>query len=356
MAALYIVIAIIIFGVLIAIHEFGHFASAKLLGVRVNEFAIGMGPTLFKKQKGETLYSLRALPIGGYCAMEGEDSESMDGRAFTNQKAWKRLIILVAGSFMNFLLGFLVVLIIYASASGFRTAEITGFMDGFALQSEQGLMQGDVIYKVDGERIYLFSDLSTFLPRGNGESFDLVVLRDGEKVTLNDFPLRLEDYQYEGETVTKYGLLFEGTEDATVGVKLRVSFFQSIDFVRLIRVSFQDLFSGAAGIKDLSGPVGIVQIITDVGASSASVTAAAENIAYLAAFIAINLSVVNMLPLPALDGGRVFFLCISWVVEKIRHRKLNPKYEGFVHAAGLVFFMALMIYVTFQDVFRIVTK
>jgi regulator of sigma E protease len=352
MSALYIIIAVIIFGVLIAIHEFGHFASAKLLGVRVNEFAIGMGPTLFKRQRGETLYSLRAFPIGGFCAMEGEDSESTDRRAFTNQKVWKRLIILVAGSFMNFVLGLLIVLIIYANASAFHTPQISGFMDGFELQGEQGLMTGDVIYKIDGERIYLYSDLATFLPRGNGETFDLVVLRNGQKVTLNDFPLRLKEYQYKGETVTKYGLLFENTEEATIGAKLRVSFFQSIDFVRLIRVSFQDLFSGAAGIKDLSGPVGIVELITDVGKTSDTAALAAENIAYIAAFIAVNLAVVNMLPLPALDGGRVFFLCITWVVEKVRRRRLNPKYEGYVHAAGLVFFMALMVYVTSRTFLR----
>ena len=164
---MYIVIAILMFGVLIAIHEFGHFATAKACRVRVDEFSIGMGPAIFKKQKGETQYSLRILPIGGYCAM-GEDEESDDPRAFPNQNFWKRLAILCAGSFMNFLLGIVLIVIMYSGAEAFRAPIIDDFLDGCAYNSADAFQAGDEFYSIDGNRIYLISDVSMFLERGNG--------------------------------------------------------------------------------------------------------------------------------------------------------------------------------------------
>ena len=198
---MYIILAIIFFGILIAIHEFGHFSAAKLLGVKVNEFAIGMGPAIFKKQKGETLYSLRCLPIGGYCAMEGEDEDTGDPRSFTVQPGWKKFIILVAGSFMNFLLGLLIVLIIYSSAAGFYSPVISGFVDGCPYEGENALQVGDEIYKIDGHRIYFSSNVTTILSRG-GETHDIVVIRDGEKVELENFTLTPREY--EGYTAPMY--------------------------------------------------------------------------------------------------------------------------------------------------------
>ena len=154
---MYILIAILIFGFLIFIHELGHFLTAKALDVQVNEFSICMGPAIVKKQRGETLYALRCIPVGGYCAMEGEDGESDNPRAFTSKVWWKRLIILAAGSFMNFLTGLVVLAILYSCVSGFSTAKISGFFDGCELQSEQGLQVGDELYKIDGRRVYIYS-------------------------------------------------------------------------------------------------------------------------------------------------------------------------------------------------------
>mgnify|MGYP002284378049 FL=1 len=168
MTVLYIALAILLFGVLVGVHELGHFAAAKACGVKVEEFALGMGPAILQKQKGETVYSLRCIPFGGFCAMAGEDEESDDPRAFMNQAAWKRIIILVAGAAMNFLLGLLIVIILYSNAYAFRSAEITGFMDGCPYESSEGLHVGDRFYKIDGHRIYQYYDVSDFLSQGVG--------------------------------------------------------------------------------------------------------------------------------------------------------------------------------------------
>jgi len=349
---LYIIIAILLFGFLIAIHEFGHFITAKLFGVRVNEFAIGMGPAILSRQKGETLYALRAFPVGGFCAMEGEDEDSDDPRAFGTQKAWKRLIILAAGAFMNFVAGLVLILLLFSRAQAFTTPVLTGFMDGFPLEGEQGLMAGDRIVSINGERIYLYNDVTMFLGRGSGEPYDIVVERNGERVALNDLPLELREYTVEGQTVTRYGLYF-AIEEATVGAKLRNSWYNAIDFVRLVRISLSDLFTGNAGFKDLTGPVGIVDTITEVGSQSATLGVALENILYFGALIAVNLAVMNLLPLPALDGGRIFFLLINSAWMLLFRKRIDPKYESYVHVAGLVALLALMAVVTFNDLTRI---
>lgn len=348
---IYILIALLLFGVLVAVHELGHFASAKLLGVRVNEFAIGMGPALLKKQRGETLYSLRAFPVGGYCAMEGEDEESDDPKAFGVQPVWKRLIILCAGAFMNFVAGLVLILLLYAGAKAFTTPVIADFMDGFPLVGEQGLLPGDRIVSIDGERVYLTSDVSLLLNRA-GETVDMVVKRDGEKIMLNDLPLTLQEYTVNGQQVQRYGLYFK-TEDATIWAKLRNSWLNAVDFVRLVRMSLTDLLSGNAGVKDLTGPIGIVDTIAQVGSQSATTAIALQNILYFGAMIAVNLAVMNLLPLPALDGGRVFFLLVNGLWYLIFRKHINPKYEGYIHFAGLVALLALMAVVAFNDLARI---
>ena len=182
---LYIIIAILMFGILIALHEFGHFITAKLLGVRVNEFAIGMGPLLFSTQKGETQYSLRAIPMGGFCAMEGEDDASDDPRAFSNKPAWRKFIVLVAGSFMNFLTGFVLLALLLAQNTFFVVPVIDTLMEGFPYESAQGLLPGDRIVRVNGERIYTKSDLDLFFGRDEDGIMDLVIERDGVRLELS---------------------------------------------------------------------------------------------------------------------------------------------------------------------------
>ncbi len=348
---MYIIIAILSFGFLIFIHEFGHFLTAKKLGVQVNEFAICMGPVLWQKKKGETTYSIRAIPIGGFCAMEGEDEAVDNPRAFTSVAWWRRLIILVAGSFMNFLAGFLIVLVLMSVGGGFYTARITGFFDNGGLEA-QGLREDDVLYEIDGERVYVYNDVSMLLARNETGVFDFTVLRGGEKVRLG-VEMKKDYYELNGETVYLYGLSFGAVEPKGVGSVLRNAWYNVADFVRLVRMGLQDLLTGKAGVNDMSGPVGIVSVIRETGKSAETTAVGVANVLYLVAFIAVNLAVMNMLPIPALDGGRTLCLLLTTVVEKLTRRKLDPKYEGWLHGAGMVILLAFMAYVTFHDVFRI---
>ena len=361
---IYILAAILIFGVLIAVHEWGHFIAARLCGVTVHEFSIGMGPALVQRERpgrepgepGEpgTRYTLRLLPIGGYCLLEGEEEESDNPRALNNQGFWKKVFIFAAGAAMNFLVGFLMILCLYASAAGFRTAEITGFYPDCPYQGAEGLQTGDVIRRVDGHAIWLFSDLDVYLSRSNGRTVDLVVERAGRQVELPDFPFAVREYTQEnGETFRGYGLYFAGVEKATWAVKLRVSWYNALDMVRLIWMGLGDLFTGAAGVQDMSGPVGIVSAISEVGEQSKSVRDAVENIVYFGALIAVNLAVMNLLPIPAVDGGKIFFLVINALAMLLFKRQIPPKYENFIHAAGFVLLMGLMLVVTFQDIWKL---
>lgn len=350
----YIIIAIVMFGVLIAVHELGHFLSAKLLGVKVNEFAIGMGPRLFHKKGKETEYSLRLFPIGGYCAMEGEEADSGDPKAFWTQPAWKKFVILVAGSFMNLLLGFLIIVGLFSQAAQFRQPVITGFYEGCPYQSAEGLQAGDRILSVDGERIYNFSDISLLFSRIKGGTVDFVVERNGQKVVLDNFHFTIREYTAEdGSTVKIYGLKFEQTEEATVLVKLKQSCLYTADVVRTVRMSLGDLISGAVGLRDLSGPVGIVNMMSQVGSEAQSAQEAMFGELSFCAMLAVNLAVMNMLPIPALDGGRIFFLIINGIYSLFTRKKINPKYETALNAGCFMLLLALMAVVAVSDVMKI---
>ena len=346
---MYILISIILFGLLIAVHEFGHFITAKLCGVKVREFAIGMGPLLFKKQGEETLYSLRLLPIGGYCAMEGEDEESTDPRSFTAQHPLKRAIILTAGAAMNFLLGLLLLLIVFLYSAP-QTTEITRFMEGCPYEGAQALQVGDEFYEIDGHRIYIVDDVSAYLGQG-GDVHDITVRREGKLVTIEDMTVTLREYD-EADGL-RYGFYFEAHAEGLFEM-LRYMWYHAMDFAGVVFDSLKALVSGMYGVNDLSGVVGIVGAMNDLGQSSGTFVIALINLLYFAAFIAVNLAIMNLLPIPALDGGRIFFLLVLWPIEKVLGHKLNPKYEGYIHTFGLVLLMALMVYVMFNDVLRIV--
>ena len=351
----YILAAILIFGILIGLHELGHFLAAKACGVRVNEFAIGMGPALIKKQKGETLYALRLLPIGGFCAMEGEEEDSADPRALNNQGFWKKLLIYAAGAIMNFLTGLIIILLLYAGSKAFYTPTIVSFADGCPLQSETGLQVGDRILSIDGERVYVYADVQMLLGMNKDGTFDLVVKRDGQKVVLKDFAMERREYPTaDGGTYTGFGFSF-GAEKATFGNRIVHSWNNAIDFARMVRLSLKMLLTGEAGLKDLSGPVGIVSTITEVGEQSSTVRDAIDNIAYFAALIAVNLAVMNLLPLPALDGGKIFFLVLNAIAMLLFRKQIPAKYENYIHFAGLILLLGLMLVVTFHDVWKLFT-
>lgn len=350
---MYIIFAIIIFGLLIAVHEFGHFITAKILGVQVNEFALGMGPVLYQNTKHETVFSLRLLPVGGFCAMEGEDESSDNPRAFTSQRAWKRIIILVAGSFMNFLTGFLIACIIFSQNSYFISRTVDGFLGEVEYSGASGIQPGDTIVAIDGEHIWTNSDLDLVMSRSDDDYYDVKVLRDGKTVKLEDLHIYKKNFEVDGQQQYLYGLQLRVEEKTPLNV-IKHSWFNALDFVKMVRLGLTDLISGNAGVNEMTGVVGIVGTMNEVGTQSQNAFIGLLNVAYFGAFIAVNLAVMNMLPLPALDGGRVFFLIITGIIEKITRRKLDPKYEGYVHMAGLFLLLGLMLIVTANDIMKLI--
>ncbi len=353
---LYILLAVILFGVLIAIHEFGHFFTAKLLGVKVNEFAIGMGPKLFSRKKGETQYSLRAFPIGGFCAMEGEDEDTGDPRAFSRQAGWKKIIILCAGSFMNFLLG----LIIAVCIVGVRAPVITEFADGFAAQGADGLMMGDRILSVDGQTIKAegqdFADynlLLNLLSENDGQGIDLVVQRDGQQVVLNDLPMYRMEYVYNGKTYTGFGLVFGSYEQMNPLERAKLGLTQTVNYVRIVWDSLVGLVTRQVSPSELSGVIGIVNVVSEIGAQSDTVGNGILNVLNIMALIAVNLAVMNMLPIPALDGGRVLFVLLNGILYALFRRRIPEKYEGYVHTVAFLLLIVLMVVIAFHDVWNI---
>ncbi len=352
----FVIVAIIMFGLLIAVHEFGHFFTAKLFGIRVNEFSIGMGPAIFKKEKGETLYSLRLFPVGGYCAMEGEDENSDDPRAFGRAAVWKQTVVLVAGAAMNFLVGFLLLLFLSSQSVGFYQPTIAGFSEGFGIE-DCGLQSGDVVLSLNGHRVYYYDNLSLLLSRA-GDTIDWVVERNGEKVRVENTYMPYQEVTLEdGRTVYQRGLLIGAIENpSTLWNILRFSWYGALDFVRLVWIGLGDLLGGDAGIRDLAGPVGVVGMMSEVGTQSPTALIAAYNVTYFAAMIAVNLAVMNLLPLPALDGGRVFFLLLNGVLYGLFRKKIDPKYEGYVHMLGLALLLSLTVMVTISDVGRLMGR
>lgn len=341
-----VAVAILFFGVIIIIHECGHFLFAKLFKVKVNEFSIGMGPAVFKRKKGETQYSVRVLPIGGYVSMEGEDQDSDDDGAFNKKPVWQKMIIVAAGAFMNILLG-VIIMCIMLSTSGdlIGTNTIKSFYDG-AVSEQYGLKEGDRFLEIDGHHVWSERDLSFLMSRSKDGVFDFVVERDGQKVELSD--VHFDTEQQDGITLIKYDFVIIGEKPNFLNV-VKNSFTQSASVVRMVWLSLFDLVTGRYGMSELAGPVGTVNIIADVTASAAS-SKNLGSLLMIMAFITINIGMANLLPLPALDGGRFFFL----LIEAIRRKPINPKYEGYVHAIGFILLMLLMVVVTYNDIVRLI--
>lgn len=339
-------VAIMFFGLLISIHELGHFTFAKLFKVKVNEFALGMGPAIFKKKKGETLYALRLLPIGGYVSMEGEDSESEDDNAFHRKKVWQKIIIVAAGAIMNLVLGVIMVAVVLSMDSLVGTTQIHSFHEN-AISQESGLQAGDEFVKIDGHRVFSDMDIGFLMSRSDDGVFDMTVRRDGELVELNDVKFKTEK---DGEQLLiQYDFIIVGKTPNVFNI-IGNACKQTVSIVRLVWLSFFDLITGRYGMTDLSGPVGTVNVIAEATASAAKSKAGLMNALTIMSFISINIGVFNLMPLPALDGGRLFFL----LIEGIRRKPLNPKYEGYVHGVGIALLLLLMLVVTFNDILNLV--
>ena len=341
----YILIAILLFGVLIFIHELGHFLTARLFKVKVNEFAIGMGPKIISKKskKTGTAYSLRLLPIGGFVSMEGEDTDSEDDGAFSKKPVWQRIIITAAGSLSNILLGFIVMSVIMANSVMVSTT-VAGFTEN-AVSSEV-LMAGDKIVKVGNMNTHTGNDVVYAISRYGAEQTNVTVLRDGVKKT----------FSIKFNTTNESGHVF-GERDFTLWTEEAIdnggfftlighSLSQSRLMIKMVTDSLFDLITGKYGIKELSGPVGVTRVVSEAARDGGG------TVWLYFVLIAMNLGVVNLLPIPALDGGRIVFM----LIELIFRKPVPQKVESVIHTVGMVLLLAFMAVITVKDIVQIFVK
>lgn len=333
-----VLIAILFFELIIIIHEGGHYFAARLMKIKVNEFSIGMGPKVFQFTKGETKYTLRWILFGGYCSMEGEDSDSDDKNAFINKMVWQRIFVVVAGAVMNLLLGLVIVLIITCSQSLVGTTQVAKFEDT-AVSAQSGLQVGDTIKSIDGMRVYTTNDVQTGLSRSADSTVDMVVNRNGEDINL---PVEFEMGEYEGIQYIKMDFWLKGVEK-TFGNVITQTFKESVSYARMVFLSVHDLLVGRYGLSDLSGPVGAVSVV------SSAVKTSVYSMLKIMALLTINVGLFNLFPIPALDGWRLFVL----IGEGITRKKLPSKAEYIINAIGLVLLLGVMCLVTFSDITRL---
>ena len=340
-----ILFAILFFCVIIFSHELGHFTFAKLFGVKVNQFAIGMGPKIWRKKKGETEYSVRLFPIGGFVSMEGEDEESDDERAFGKKKTWQRIIIVAAGAVVNLILGLLIVIIMLTQENLIGTPRVNQFYDE-ATTVNCGLQEGDIIKKINDRYVFSSYDLSFLLSRDKDASVDFVVDRNGEEKILNDVKFQTTELE-DGTSTMIFDFSIVGVEPSFVSV-IKYGVLEFVSIARIVWISLFDLITGTYGFKDLSGPIGTVGYIAEI--TQEAVKTDITPVFTILALISINLGIFNLLPIPALDGGRLFFLFIELIFRK----PINRKYEGYIHAVGLILLLLLMVVISFSDITKLV--
>lgn len=336
-----LLITLLIFAVMITIHEFGHFAVARLCGVRINEFSIGMGPQILQKQGAETKYTLRALPIGGYVSMEGEDENSTDARAFCNKVPWKRFLIVAAGAIMNLLLGFVILFCVNIQVDTLASNSIAQFQEE-SMSDQTGLQVGDEILKINGVTIFTDTDIVSEILGSSTATMVFEVKRDGEVVRLPEVTFITQEGEDGAADQLYIDFYVQGIDNnpwqtAIYAVKLECS------LGRMIWSSLVDLITGEVGFDQLSGPVGVGEAVgeaTSYGLSSLMV---------LCAFLTVNLGIFNLLPLPALDGGRLVFI----LIEMIFRKPIPQKYERWVHGIGIMLLLGLMLAITLKDIYQL---
>ena len=336
-----IIVSVLVFSVVIMIHELGHFIMAKASGIKVNEFSIGMGPQLFGKTIGDTEYSVRALPIGGFVAMEGEDEESDAEGAFNSVPVQNRIGVVVAGAVMNMILGFLVLFFLTSRQSAITSKKVYGFYENARTQ-QTGLMVDDEIIAINGRKCYIANDVIYEFARTQNGVADFTVIRDGKKVELED--VTFDTYVDEQTGLKQMVIDFSVYPiDKTFPNMVKEAANWTVSIARMVFLSLVDLVTGNVPINQMSGPVGIVSTISD------AVSYGLESVLMILAMITINLGVFNLLPFPALDGGRLVFL----LIELVRGKPVDQKYEMWVNGAGMLILFAFMIFVTFSDITRL---
>ncbi len=344
-----IVLFVLIFGVIVIGHELGHFLLAKVNGITVVEFSVGMGPKLLHFNKGGTEYSLRLFPIGGAGMFEGEDGLDTDKGtpsegAFPNASVWARISTVFAGPFFNFILAYILAMIVVGYTGSDRPV-LNGLIDGYPAQ-EAGMQPGDLITRMNGERIYVAREiwLNTYV--GAGETMNIEFLRDGEKHTVTLTPKYNEE---EGRYLLGFNGYGEYVDCRNAGI-FKYSYYEVRYSLRATIKSLGMLIQGKATKDDISGPIGVAQVIGEVKeqAEPYGIWVVILNMINIALLLSVNLGVMNLLPLPALDGGRLVFL----IIEAIRGKPVPPEKEGMVHFAGFVVLMILMVFVMFNDISR----
>ena len=358
--------ALIVFGLIVVIHEWGHFIVAKLMDVQVNEFAMGMGPKLFGWGKKETRYSVRLFPIGGYCAMEGEDAAGSgevsaetvqrtdNPRAFNNKKVWRRVLIVVAGAVMNLVLGFILLIVYFGvctlpsdNGNVYYAGTAISYLPETAVSYQSGLRVGDELLKIDGKRVFSVMDIQSILQSSADGEFAMTVRRGGETVQLPSVKFEQQELENGG-----HRLIYDFKVNAikqTVWSTITQSFKAECSVAVTVWRSLGSLISGEYGLNELSGPIGTVDVIGDVVENAVKQEYWQDglgSILMLTVLLTVNVGIFNLLPFPALDGGRLLFL--AW--EGITRKPVPPKYEGIVHAVGMGLLFLLIIIVTFSDV------
>ncbi len=348
----YFLIILLVFGVLIFIHELGHFLTARACGVTVNEFAIGMGPTVFSwtSKKNFTKYAIRLLPIGGFVSMQGENgfedgaselTEANDKNAFCNKSVPKRMLITIAGALMNLLLGFILMMILVFSTQNLGSTVVAEFSEN-ATSSEQ-IMVDDEIIKVGKTRVHTWNELAYEIMNVGYKPVDITVKRNGEKMLLED--VVFSNFEESGTTFGQYDFI-PYAEEANFGNLLKHTFFRSVSTVKMVLDSLKGLLTGRFGMEAVSGPVGVVTVVED--AAKLGFT----SFLYVICVLTINLGVFNLIPFPALDGGQFLFLAI----EGVRGKPVNRNIQSYINFAGIVILFAFMIFITCKDIIGLIFK
>lgn len=377
-----VIATILIFLLMISLHEFGHFISGKLLGFDVLEYAIGFGPALFKKQGKKTLYSVRLIPFGGYCKFAGEDGQNEQGEGdFSKQPCWKRIIVLASGAIFNVLLGFILFIIFTCSSGRILPNEIEVIPGSYL--ADAGIMSGDEIVEIDGKNVDFWYDINLATDDLNKDSVvDITVKRNGEKISvsvplseevikttyfddhisedisINGSPVIQNEFSYSDDLVKDENKI--GTSEITTQYILGItakpenvsfanvipnSYYMTKYVVKLVYTTVADLITGNVGVKELSGPVGVVTVVNDAVEDEYTML----NLLNLTALLTINIGIFNLLPLPALDGGRILFV----LIEMIRRKPIPPEKEGLIHSIGFLLLILLMLFVSYQDIVKL---
>ncbi len=341
-----IILALVFFSLMIFVHELGHFISARIFGVGVNEFSIGMGPRVIsrKSKKSSTVYALRALPIGGFVSLVGEDENVDDENSLAKRPCWQRFIILLSGAAMNILTAVVVMFVILASSPYYASCTVAS-TETYPIENsvlyEAGIRDKDKIIEINGKKMNVYQDIAYKIMLDGKDPLNITVERNGEKLLFENVKFETEIQDGIEVGIIDFSIYAQRKTFTTL---IRETVFESFATVKVIYSSLMGLITGEYGLEAVSGPIGTVNVIAE------SADMGIESLAYLFVFISMNLGIFNLIPLPALDGGRIFFV----LIEAIRRKPIKPEHEGYVHLAGMILLMILMVVIAFKDIIKLI--